>query len=709
MTTTAPDPILARAMALHRAGKRTEAEPLYRQAAASFAEDPRYHYLHGLCLLELGKLDEGIAAMADAVRLGPRHPGSHYALGRALALKGTDEERAAGHLRTAIAQAPAMIEAHLELGNLLARRDDPAPAFEVYKTGLAQAPDHPGLAVNYANLLYQKGDREEAVALWERMLQRQPNLAAAHSGLGIDRRNRGDVAGAEERFRRALAIEPRNAECRFNLGVTLRYRNNYAGAIEELKKAIAANPRMRRATMELARCYQAVCAWQNLEELDPALEQEFAAAEANRPTFMSPFFSLSLRTTEARRLAVAKVRAAAAAARAVREWQGPRIEHRPGPRERLTIGYISSDLRDHPAGHLLVDLFGLHDRERFAVHGYSIGPNDGSSYRKRFERDFDRFVDLGGEGNAAAARRIADDRIDILVDLNGMTALSRPEIAALRPAPVQATWLGLPGTTGADFFDYALTDRQVTPDGSARHFTEALCMLPDSYYPTPVWPFETAGPADRVAEGLPPQALVLCCFCAHYKIERTAFERWMGLMRQLPGAVLWLLGGSPEAEWRLLDAAEAAGVPPRRIVFAPRRPKAQHLARLALADLMLDTFTYGGHTTASDALAMGVPVVTCWGDAFASRVGVSLLTAVGLPELIAETPEAYGDLVLRLGQDPAALAATREKLAASLPGSSLFDPARFARNLERAYCEMWRRQLAGEPPGRFEVADLRGQ
>ncbi len=709
MTTAAPDPILARAMALHRAGKRTEAEPLYRQAATSFAEDPRYHYLHGLCLLELGKLDEGIAAMSDAVRLGPRHPGSHYALGRALALKGTDEERAANHLRTAIAQAPAMIEAHLELGNLLARRDDPAPAFEVYKAGLAQAPDHPGLAVNYANLLYQKGDREEAVALWERMLQRQPNLAAAHSGLGIDRRNRGDVAGAEERFRRAIAIEPRNAECRFNLGVTLRYRNNYAGAIEELKKAIAANPRMRRATMELARCYQAVCAWQNLEELDPALEQEFAAAEANQPTFMSPFFSLSLRTTEARRLAVAKSRAAAAATRAMREWQGPRIGYPPGPRERLTIGYLSSDLRDHPAGHLLVDLFGLHDRKRFAVHGYSIGPNDGSSYRRRFERDFDRFVDLDGEGNAAAARRIADDKIDILIDLNGMTALSRPEIAALRPAPVQATWLGLPGTTGAGFFDYALTDRQVTPEGSERHFTEALCLLPDSYYPTPIWPFETAGPADRAAEGLPPQTLVLCCFCAHYKIERAAFERWMGLMRRLPGAVLWLLGGSPEAEWRLLDAAEGAGVAPRRLVFAPRRPKAQHLARLALADLMLDTFTYGGHTTASDALAMGVPVVTCRGDAFASRVGVSLLTAVGLPELIAETPEAYGDLVLRLGQDPAALAAIKKKLAAGLPGSPLFDPARLARDLERAYGEMWRRRLAGEPPGRFEVAALRDQ
>lgn len=696
-------------MTLHRAGKRAEAEPLYREAASKHAADPRYHYLHGLCLLELGKLEGGIAAMGEAVRLAPRHAGSHYALGRALALQGGDDDRASGHLRTAISQAPDMAESYLELGNLLARRDDPTPAFAVYRAGLKRAVDHPGLAVNYANLLYQKGDRAEAVALWERMLQRQPNLAAAYSGLGIDRRNRGDMAGAEERFRRAVAIEPQNAECRFNLGVTLRHRGNYAGAIEELKKAIAANPRMRRAAMELARCYQAVCAWQNLDELEPALEQEFAAAEADRPTYMATFFSLSLRTTEARRLAVAKRRAEAATARARREWEGPPILHRPAPHDRLKIGYISSDLRDYPAGHLLVDLFGLHDRAKVAVNGYMIGPNDGSLYRRRFERDFDRFVDLSGEGNAAAARQIAADEIDILIDLNGMTALSRPEIPALRPAPVQVTWLGLPGTTGADFFDYALTDRSVTPPDSESHYTEPFCLLPNSYYPTPVWPFERAPATDRAAEGLPPEALVFCCFCAHYKIERASFERWMALLRQTPHAVLWLLGGSPEAEWRLLDAAEAAGIAPRRILFAPRRPKAQHLARLALADLMLDTFTYGGHTTASDALAMGVPVVTCRGDAFASRVGVSLLTAVGLPELVTDTPEAYAALAQRLGQNPAELAAVKAKLAANLPASPLFDPARLARDLERAYAEMWRRKLAGEPARRLEVAALPAQ
>lgn len=704
-----PDPLLQRAMDLHRAGRRAEAEPLYRRAVARHGADARYRYLHGLCLLELGKLGEGIEAMGEAVRLAPQHPGANYALGRALALQGGAEDRAIGLLRTAIAGAPGMVECYLELGNLLARREDVGSATELYRTGLKRSPNHPGLTVNYANLLYQRGDRAQAVALWERALQRDPNLAAAHSGLGIDRRNRGDMAGAEERFRRAVALEPRNAECRYNLGVTLRHRGNYAGAIEELKKTIAASAKLRRATIELARCYQSVCAWTDLAGLEPALEQEFAAAEAGRPTLLSPFFSLSLPTTEARRLAVAKARIEAAERRAALEWEGPAIAHRLGPRDRLKLGYLSSDFRDHAVGHLITDLFAQHDRTRVEVTAYSIGPNDGSDYRIRFERDFDRFVDLGGEGNAAAAGRIAADETDILIDLNGCTALARPEIAALRPAPVQVTWLGLAGSTGARFFDYVLTDRIITPPESQAQYAEAFCLLPDSYMPTPAWPPEQGTATSRAAEGLPPDALVLCCFCAHYKIERASFDRWMALLRRLPKAVLWLLGGSPESEWRLLDAAEAAGIGIGRVLFAPRRPKPQHLARLGLADLMLDTFTYGGHTTVGDALAMGVPVVTCRGDAFASRVGASLLTAIGLPELIAETADAYEALALRLAENPPELAAIKAKLAARLPVSPIFDPARLMRDVERAYAEMWRRKLAGEPARPIEVAALDAQ
>jgi len=703
---TAPDPLLERAMALHRAGKRSEAEPLYREAAARHAGDARYRYLHGLCLLELDRIPAGIEAMGEAVRLAPHHAGANYALGRALATRPGEQERAGQHLMAAIQRAPDMPDAYLELGNLLARHGRIKAASECLRAGHERAPEHPGLAVNYGNLLYQLGQREEATALWRKALERNPNIAAARAGLGIDRRNRGDMGGAEEEFRRAVAAAPRSAECRYNLGVTLRHRGNFAGAIDELKKALAADPAFDRAALELARCYQSVCAWDDLAALWPTLDREFAAAEAGGAARLSPFFTLSLDVTDARRLAVARARAEQTRARAELAWQGPPLVHRVEARERIRIGYLSSDFRDHAVGHLFADLFEHHDRARFQVTGYSIGPDDGSAYRAKFAESFERFVDLRGASDAAAATRIHADGTDILVDMNGPTALARFEIPALRPAPVQVNYVGFPGSTGAPFIDYALADRTVLPPGSEAGFSEAICYLPDCYMPNAAWPQVTGELTMRGAEGLDDAELVICCFCAHYKIERASFERWMAILKAAPKAVLWLLGGSPETEWRLLDAAEAAGVASRRVRFAPRRPKPDHLARLALADFMLDSFTYGGHTTVSDALAMGVPVVTRRGTSFAGRVGASMLAAVGMPELIAETSEDYERLGLRLATQPNELAAAKERLSRLLPAASPFDPARLARNLERGFAEMWRRRVAGEPAGPIEVANL---
>jgi predicted O-linked N-acetylglucosamine transferase (SPINDLY family) len=271
---------------------------------------------------------------------------------------------------------------------------------------------------------------------------------------------------------------------------------------------------------------------------------------------------------------------------------------------------------------------------------------------------------------------------------------------------VQVAYVGFPGSTGASFIDYALADKVVLPPGAERGFSEAICYLPACYMPNAAWPPERGAATTRAAEELPEDGILLCCFCAHYKIERASFERWMAVLKRVPRASLWLLGGSPESEWRLLDAAEAAGVGARRLRFAPRRAKPDHLARLALADLMLDTFTYGGHTTVSDALAVGVPVVTLRGKSFAGRVGASMLTAVGLPELIAETAEQYEALIAGFAGEPAELAAVKAKLAEKLPSAAPFDPKRLARDLERGFAEMWRRRVAGEPAGPIEVAAL---
>jgi predicted O-linked N-acetylglucosamine transferase (SPINDLY family) len=700
-----PDPLLAQAMALHRAGRRTEAEPLYRRAAAAHPKDARYLYLLGLCLLEQGKQEEGAKVMADTVRIAPRHAGAHYALGRALAQAGEDAA-AKIHLSQAVALAPSMAEHHLELGNLLARCEDLAGAVGAYRAGLRMQPRHPGLEANLGVALYRLGDRAEALALWRSALARNPDLAVARIGLANDLRNRGDLAGAERELRLAVAAEPRNPQARFSLGVTLRHRGDPTGAIVEMEKAKALDPRMVEAAIELARCYQSVCAWNAFEDLMPALKRAFAAALAGKPCAISPFFALSLPAAPEERAAVARRQAERAAARAAIEWKGapPFVFGRPAS-ERLTIGYLSSDLRDHPVGHLVAGLFGAHDRARVRVHAYSIGPDDASAYRRRFQAEADRFVDLSEAGNAEAARRIHRDEVDILVDLNGLTMLGRPEIAALRPAPVQATWLGFPGTTGASFFDYAIVDAVVLPPGHERFYAERACVLPHSYQANDRWPPTLGAATDRAAEGLPDGALVFCCFCVAYKIERAAFHRWMAILHRVPDSVLWLLAGAPAMQENLRNAASAAGIAPERILFAPRKPKPDHLARLKLADMMLDTFTYGGHTTVSDALAAGLPAVTQLGDDFASRVGASLLTAVGLPELIAPDPDAYEALAVQLGSDRAALDRVKAKLAAALPTAPLFDTPRLARNLERAYAEMARRWRAGEPARPIRVTE----
>lgn len=699
------DPQLNKAMTLHKAGRPAEAEPLYRQAAAAHPKDGRYLYLLGLCLLDQGKLAEGRQIMAQTVAMTPLHAGAHYTLGRLLAHEG-ENAAAKMHLAQAVTLGPTIAEHHLELGNLSAKMDDLSGAAASFKAGLRMAPQHAGLKANLGTALYLLGNRSEAIKNWRDALARAPKLSVARLGLANDLRNRGDLAGAERELRQAAAADPKNPQIRYSLGVTLRHRGDPAAAIIELEQARALDSNMVECKIELARCYQQICGWDELDRLMPVLREEFAKAVADQPCAISPFFALSLPARSAERAAVARGQAKRAIARAEMERQGAApFAFDLGPRQHLTIGYLSSDFRDHPIGHLIAGLFAAHDRGKIAVNAYTLGPNDGSPWRQRFEADADRFIDLQAANNMEAARRIHEDRVDILVDLNGLTTLGRPEISALRPAPVQATWLGFPGTTGAEFFDYAIVDPIVAPPETASLFTEQLCRLPHSYQANDRWPPAMGAPTSREAEGLPTDSVVFCCFCVPYKIERTAFTCWMSILQGVPNSVLWLLAGSQAMQLRLHAAAKAAGIAEDRLIFGARKPKPDHLARLTLADLMLDTFTYGGHTTVSDALAAGVPAVTRLGDDFASRVGASLLTEVGLPDLITPDLDSYKARIVELGRDLPALAEIRAKLKQGLPTAALFDMPRLAGDLERAYAQMWECRRNGKTAQSISIRD----
>jgi predicted O-linked N-acetylglucosamine transferase (SPINDLY family) len=362
----------------------------------------------------------------------------------------------------------------------------------------------------------------------------------------------------------------------------------------------------------------------------------------------------------------------------------------------LRIGYVSSDFYDHATAYLIAELIERHDRDRFEIHGYSYGPDSGGAMRARLVSAFDRFTDIDALAHCDAAARIRADDIDILVDLKGHTHRARPKILAFRPAPVQVNYLGFPGTMGAPFIDYIVADDFIVPRDRQTLYAEKLAYLPSCYQPNDTRREIAAAPS-RAACGLPPQGFVFCGFNNSFKITPTFFAIWMRLLHQVPGSVLWLLESNALVRRNLGAAAAAAGVDPGRLVFAPMLPHGQHLARHRHADLFLDTLPCNAHTTASDALWAGLPVLTCVGETFAGRVAGSIVRAAGLSELVASSPRDYEALALALAREPARLADIRSRLGAGRANLPLFDIAKRTHDLEALYARMAEIWRSGQP------------
>lgn len=366
-----------------------------------------------------------------------------------------------------------------------------------------------------------------------------------------------------------------------------------------------------------------------------------------------------------------------------------------GESEKIKLGYLSNDFQDHATALLLIETLEAHDRSRFETHAYSYGRDDGKEMRRRLTRAFDQFHDIAYRPDADAARKINDDGIHILVDLKGFTQNTRTSILALRPAPLQVNYLGYPGTLGEGLCDYIVSDSFVTPNSAVADYAEAFALLPHSYQPHGR-KAEIGPTPNRASVGLPQDGFVFCCFNQAFKFTPAIFDVWCRLLDALPGSVLWLLASSA-AEGNLRNEALKRGIAGSRLIFAPDLPQRLHLGRLQLADLVLDTAPYGAHTTASDALWAGVPLVTRPGETFASRVAGSLLSTIELPELIVERGDDYFDLALALASDPATLQRLRRKLASNRMTTPLFDVAGYTAALEALYLEMWRRYRVGSP------------
>lgn len=552
--------------------------------------------------------------------------------------------------------------------------------------------------------LWQAGDLAGAQLRFAEALARAPGYAAACSNLGMVLAEQRRLDEGLKHLLRAVEIDPRHAGARINLANALHLDGQIDAAVAHYLEALRLAPDAPETRVNVVKPLMDACQWTEVESIVAELIELYASApEAHWAERVSPFVSqlLPLPPDFRRRLAVYHARELSL------RWapQRARVAQARAPRDhqRIRVGYLSGDFRNHALAHLTAGMFAHHDRRRFRITAYSFGSDDGSEQRRRIVSGVDRFVDIAGESYAASAARIAGDGIDILVDLAGYSGASRSEILAMRPAPVQVSWLGFPGTMGADFIDYFVADKVALPERLAGQFTEAIAWLPDCYQVNDAEQAIAADITTREQAGLPASGFVFCCFNQAYKIDRGIFGSWMRMLQAVPGSVLWLMTSSGLAQGNLRRAAAAAGIDPQRLVFAQGLPKEAHLARQRLAGLFLDTAVVTAGTTASDALWAGVPVLTCPGETLGARVAASVVSAIGLPDLAACNRAEYERMGVELARNPGMLGDIRERLAANRVGAPLFDTPRFVSGFERALESMQAAALAGRPPEAFSV------
>jgi len=641
-----------------------------------------------------GRAAEARRGYAAVLKTTPDAPDALHGLG-VLALQGREDETAAALFARLVAVRPKDARAHNFLGLALARRGRAGDAEAAFRKAVALDRKHAEAWANLGGILHDQGRLAEAEAALKKATALAPGLVFALNGLGMVRRDLGRHAEAATAYRKALAAAPGEPAIWRNLGNALQEAGDLKGATAAFARTLALAPGDGRALTQLIHAEQRRCRWDAV----PPLEGQVHAAIRDGAADLEPLVLLALDTTPRERLAAARRLCAAEFGNLRALPPLPAAADRSGP---VVVGYLSPDFGDHPVGHLIPALLEAHDRATVTVLGYGLRPADGTPIRARLEAACDRFADLARTPTAEAAARIRADGVDVLVDLAGPTQGARMGILALRPARVQATYLGFAGTAGAPFIDYLIADGYVAPPDAAADYSEALVRLPGCYLVTD--PAREVGPMPtRAACGLPERGFVFCAFNRTEKLRPALFDVWMRILTAVPESVLWLTAAGEAAE-NLRSEAGRRGVDPGRLVFAARVPEVRdHLGRLRVAGLFLDTMPYNAHATAVDALHADVPVLTCPGAALAARVGGSLLASMGLTDLIAPDVAAYERAAVRLATHPEELAALRGRLAGAKGAGTPFDPAGHARALEAVFREMRARHAAGGVPGPIET------
>jgi predicted O-linked N-acetylglucosamine transferase (SPINDLY family) len=681
-------------MAFHRGGDLRQAEELYALVLAR--EPDNFDARHGLGVIRSrqGRTAEALGLIGSALQARPDMPEALSNYANALRAAKRPQE-ALIHYDRALKIRPDFAEGWFNRGNVLRDMARPQDALVSYDRALTLAPGlGPGWN-NRGNALRDLKRFKEALASYEKALTLRPDHVEWLNNRILALSDLGRFDDALTSCERALVLKPDFAEAWNSRGNILARLQRPGEALGSFEKAVAANPAHPHAPSSLAQAALALCDWTRTASLSDLLKTHVLTGQS----VVQPFTLLGYwDDPELQRRCAANYLRHVVPIMPPPLWSGGRRAH-----NKIRVAYLSADFRNSAAAYLTAELFEHHDRSRFEVTAFSFGRDDGSAMRSRLIRAFDTFHDVRGQGDYDAARLLCDLEADIAVDLMGYTTDARPGILAHRPCPVQVSWLGYPATMAANFIDYVIADKIVLPEAFEPFFTEKVAWMPHSYYPSDSTNRISERTPTRGDAGLPQDGFIFCCFNNSWKIAAPMFDIWMRLLAKAPGSVVWLLAADNEAHANLRQRAAECGIDPERLVFADRMDSEHHLARHRLADLFLDTLPYNAHTTASDALWAGLPVITCMGRGFAARVAASLLRAIGVPELVTENLQDYEALALKLATDPSLLASVREKIARNHLTMPLFDSETFRKDLEGAYTTMWDIAQAGDSPRSFEV------
>jgi protein O-GlcNAc transferase len=684
---------LAAALAHHQRGDVAFAEAAYREV---LREIPRcFDALHllGIALIDRGAADEGVEVMGRALAVDPSHAGAHYGLARALAAKG-DQASALESVNRAIRIQPNLADAWFLRGNLLQQAGQFEQSVESYERAVALQPNFPEAFNNLAAALRALRKTQRAIECADRALTLKPKYAKAFNNRGLILLDCHRQSAAVDSFQRAITIEPEFAEASHNLGTALLQLRRFEDARDAFARLAAFAPNFHHVHGNLLYAKLNCCDWTGFDSLAEAVSGAVARGEhADVPmSFLNISGSARLQLRCAQIYTDAHYPARAA-------------EHRRVTRKndgRIRIAYLSGDFGEHAVTYLLAGVLARHDLSRFETIGLSWDRAGEGSTRHRVEAAFSRFIDITAAGDAEVVQLMQELQVDIAVDLSGHTLGQRTGILARRAAPVQVNYLGLPATMGARYMDYLIADAFLVPEAHRIHYAEQVVWLPcfqpndDRRKPPPG--------TSRAQHGLPEAGFIFCSFNNNTKINPGCFDIWMRLLESVPGSVLWMLADAPLVADNLRREAVSRGADASRLIFAKRAAYDDYLARYAHADLFLDSVPFNGGTTASDALSMGVPVLTCAGESFSARMAGSLLSGLELPELVTASLSDYESMALDLANSPMRLRALRQRLVQARPTHPFFDTDRYRRHLESAYQTMWERSAAGLAPAAFAVA-----